>query len=54
MAAIKCPTTCCRRSYILEGAIPVQLCLIELPKDYPPGNDRGKTYSAKNIRTGAT
>jgi len=33
---------------------PVQLCLIELPKDCTPGDNRGKTYSAKNIRAGAT
>jgi hypothetical protein len=32
----------------------VQLCLAELPKDCPAGDDRGKIYSAKNMRTGAT
>ena len=32
---------------------PVKLCLIELPSDCPPGDDRGKIYRATNLRTGA-
>ncbi|HLW91699.1 MAG TPA: hypothetical protein VKS78_10400 [Roseiarcus sp.] len=32
----------------------VQLCLTELPKNCPPGDNRGKIYSAKNMRTGGT
>jgi hypothetical protein len=32
----------------------VQLCLTQLPKDCPPGDNRGKVYSAKNMRTGGT
>lgn len=31
---------------------PVKLCLVELPQDCPPGDDRGKIYSAHNGRTG--
>jgi len=29
----------------------VLVCLVSLPKDCPPGDDRGKTYSATNLRT---
>ena len=32
----------------------IELCLTSLPQDCPPGDDRGKTYTARNIRTGAT
>jgi hypothetical protein len=32
---------------------PVKVCLISIPKDCPPGDDRGKLYSATNIRTKA-
>lgn len=32
---------------------PVRLCLISLPEDCPKGDDRGKIYAAKNLRTGA-
>jgi hypothetical protein len=31
---------------------PVKLCLVSLPEDCPPGDDRGKVYSAANLRTG--
>jgi hypothetical protein len=31
---------------------PVQLCLVSVPEDCPPGDDRGKVYSATNLRTG--
>jgi len=31
---------------------PVRLCLVSLPEDCPPGDDRGKVYSATNLRTG--
>ncbi|MCB1445239.1 MAG: hypothetical protein KDJ87_05395 [Rhizobiaceae bacterium] len=43
-----------------EGAImsrvgdPVRLCLVSIPEDCPPGDDRGKVYAATNLRTGAT
>ena len=30
----------------------VRMCLIELPKDCPPGDDRGKVYTTTNMRTG--
>ena len=30
----------------------VQLCLVSIPEDCPPGDDRGKVYSATNLRTG--
>lgn len=29
----------------------VLLCLIEVPKDCPPGDDRGRTYHGVNLRT---
>jgi len=32
----------------------VKLCLVSLPEDYPPGDDRGKIYSVTNLRTGET
>lgn len=31
---------------------PVKLCLISIPKECPPGDDRGKVYRATNLRTG--
>ena len=31
---------------------PVRLCLVSLPEDCPPGDDRGKVYSVTNLRTG--
>jgi len=31
---------------------PINLCLVALPEDCPPGDDRGKTYKATNGRTG--
>lgn len=30
---------------------PIRLCLISVPKNCPAGDDRGKVYSATNIRT---
>jgi hypothetical protein len=32
----------------------IKLCLIELPTNCPPGDDRGKIYRATNLRTHAT
>jgi hypothetical protein len=32
----------------------VRLCLTSLPQNCPPGDDRGKVYSAANQRTGET
>jgi len=32
---------------------PVKLCLISLPTDCPAGDERGKIYSAADIRTGS-
>jgi Protein of unknown function (DUF2939) len=29
----------------------VTLCLVSIPKDCPPGDDRGRVYHAKNLRT---
>ena len=29
----------------------VKLCLTEMPDDCPPGDDRGKTYKATDLRT---
>ena len=31
---------------------PVRICLVELPKDCPPGDERGKIYRTTNLRTG--
>jgi hypothetical protein len=30
---------------------PIRLCLVSIPDDCPPGDDRGKTYKATNLRT---
>jgi len=30
----------------------VKLCLLSVPEDCPPDDDRGKIYSATNLRTG--
>ena len=30
----------------------VNLCLVSVPQDCPPGDDRGKIYRATNLRTG--
>jgi hypothetical protein len=32
----------------------IKLCLVSLPQNCPPGDDRGKVYSATNLRTGQT
>ena len=32
----------------------VTLCLVSLPEDCPPDDDRGKLYRATNLRTGET
>jgi hypothetical protein len=29
----------------------VRLCLVSIPKDCPPGDDRGRVYKATNLRT---
>lgn len=29
---------------------PVELCLVALPQDCPPGDERGKIYSATNLK----
>ena len=34
-----------------QAGDPVRLCLTALPQDCPPGDDRGKTYRATNLRT---
>ena len=31
---------------------PVRLCLVSIPRGCPPGDDRGRTYKATNLRTG--
>ena len=33
---------------------PVNLCLLSLPQNCPPGDDRGKIYRATNLRTEET
>lgn len=33
---------------------PVRICLVSLPQDCPPGDDRGKVYNTTNLRTGAS
>ena len=45
-------------SYDIVGALrrsrigdPVTLCLVSVPRNCPPGDDRGKVYSAVNGRT---
>jgi uncharacterized protein len=30
----------------------VKMCLSSIPKDCPPGDDRGRTYKVENLRTG--
>lgn len=32
----------------------VHLCLVSVPENCPPGDDRGRVYSATNARTGET
>ena len=32
---------------------PIKLCLIQVPSNCPPGDDRGKIYRATNLRTHA-
>ena len=32
----------------------VKLCLVSVPEDCPPGDDRGKIYRTTNLRTGET
>jgi hypothetical protein len=34
-----------------ETGDPVRICLVELPKDCPPGDDRGRVYRTTNLRT---
>lgn len=33
---------------------PVRICLVSIPSDCPPGDDRGKVYATTNLRTGAS
>ena len=33
---------------------PVRLCLASVPSHCPPGDDRGRVYRARNLRTGVT
>ncbi|WP_448954293.1 hypothetical protein [Labrys neptuniae] len=33
---------------------PIKLCLVSVPQDCPPGDDRGKEYKATNLRTKAS
>jgi hypothetical protein len=33
---------------------PVRMCLVEIPKNCPKGDDRGRVYSTTNLRTGKT
>ena len=40
--------TALRRSRVGD---PVTLCLVSVPRNCPPGDDRGKVYSAANWRT---
>jgi hypothetical protein len=37
-----------------EAGDAIKLCLASLPQNCPPGDDRGKVYSATNLRTGQT
>ena len=46
-------------SYQREAAIersrigdPVRMCLVHIPENCPPGDDRGKVYTTTNLRTG--
>jgi len=32
---------------------PIKLCLAEVPRNCPPGDDRGRSYAATNLRTGS-
>ena len=34
-----------------RGGDPMLVCLVGLPSDCPPGDDRGKTYAVANLRT---
>jgi hypothetical protein len=45
-------------SYEQEAAVdrsrpgdPVRICLVSIPKDCPPGDDRGRVYKTTNLRT---
>ena len=31
---------------------PVRICLVSIPEDCPPGDDRGRVYATTNLRTG--
>ena len=37
--------------YLKRVGDPVTLCLVSIPRNCPPGDDRGKVYSAANWRT---
>ncbi|MBL8546877.1 MAG: hypothetical protein JNL81_10455 [Hyphomonadaceae bacterium] len=32
----------------------IRLCLVSIPENCPPGDDRGRVYTATNARTGGT
>lgn len=33
---------------------PVRICLVSIPENCPPGDDRGRIYATTNLRTGAS
>ncbi|MBL8538090.1 MAG: hypothetical protein JNM59_11860 [Hyphomonadaceae bacterium] len=33
---------------------PISLCLVSVPENCPPGDDRGRVYTATNLRTNET
>ncbi len=33
---------------------PVRICLVSVPENCPPGDDRGRVYSGTNLRTNET
>jgi hypothetical protein len=35
-----------------QAGDPVNVCLVFVPEDCPPGDDRGKIYRTTNLRTG--
>jgi uncharacterized protein len=43
-----------RESVILRSRVGdrVRMCLVSIPKDCPPGDDRGRFYTTTNLRTG--
>jgi hypothetical protein len=43
-----------KEAAIIRSAIgdKVKMCLVEIPKDCPSGDERGRVYNTKNLRTG--